>query len=81
MASSSSKHRGCLNKTNSFCYVCGEFTAKLKEGIFAGPQIREIQRNIVFDELLTPKELRAWEAFKSVCNGFLGNTRVANYKA
>ena len=26
MASSSSKHRGCLNKTNSFCYVCGEFT-------------------------------------------------------
>ena len=26
MASSSSKHRGCLNKTNSFCYFCGEFT-------------------------------------------------------
>ena len=26
MASSTSKCRGCLNKANSFCYVCGDFT-------------------------------------------------------
>ena len=26
MASSTSKCRGCLNKANSFCYVCGGFT-------------------------------------------------------
>ena len=26
MASSTSKCRGCLNKANSFCYVCGVFT-------------------------------------------------------
>ena len=26
MASSMSKYRGCLNKANSFCYVCGDFT-------------------------------------------------------
>ena len=26
MASSKSKCRGCLNKANSFCYVCGDFT-------------------------------------------------------
>ena len=26
MASSTSKCRGCLNKTNSFCYLCGDFT-------------------------------------------------------
>ena len=26
MASSTSKSRGCLNKANSFCYVCGDFT-------------------------------------------------------
>ena len=26
MASSMSKCRGCLNKANSFCYVCGDFT-------------------------------------------------------
>ena len=26
MASSTSKYRGCLNKANSFCYVCRDFT-------------------------------------------------------
>ena len=26
MASSTSKCRGCLNKANSFCFVCGDFT-------------------------------------------------------
>ena len=26
MASSTSKCRGCLNKANSFCYVCGDFS-------------------------------------------------------
>ena len=26
MASSTSKCRGCLNKANSFCHVCGDFT-------------------------------------------------------
>ena len=34
-----------------------------------------------FEELLNLKELRAWEAFKSVCSGFLGNTRVPDYQA
>ena len=26
MVSSTSKCRGCLNKANSFCYACGDFT-------------------------------------------------------
>ena len=34
-----------------------------------------------FEELLNLKELRAWEAFKSVCSGFLGNTRIPDYQA
>ena len=34
-----------------------------------------------FEELLNLEELRAWEAFKSVCSGFLGNTRVPDYQA
>ena len=50
--------------------------AKLKEGIFVGPQIREMLKDTDFGELLNLNELRAWEAFKSVCSGFLGNTRV-----
>ena len=53
--------------------------AKLKEGIFVGPQIREVLKDTDFEELLNLKELRAWEAFKSVCSGFLGNTRVPDY--
>ena len=59
----------------------GLSAAKLKEGIFVGPQIREVLKDTDFVELLNLKELRAWEAFKSVCNGFLGNTRVPDYQA
>ena len=53
--------------------------AKLKEGIFDGPQIWEVLKDTDFEELLNLKELRAWEVFKSVCIGFLGNTRIPDY--
>ena len=59
----------------------GLSAANLKEGIFVGPQIREALKDPDFEELLNLKELRAWEAFKSVCSGFLGNTRVPDYQA
>ena len=59
----------------------GLSAAKLKEGIFVGPQIREMLKDTDFEELLKLKELRAWEAFKSVRCGFLGNTRVPDYQA
>ena len=59
----------------------GHSAAKLKEGIFVGPQIPEELKDTDFEELLNLKELRAWEAFKSVCSGFLGNTRVPDYQA
>ena len=55
--------------------------AKLKEGIFVGSQIRGVLKDTDFEELLNLKELRAWEAFKSVCSGFLANTRVPDYQA
>ena len=54
----------------------GISAAKLKEGIFVGPQIWEVLKDTDFEELLNSKELRAWEAFKSVCSDILGNTRV-----
>ena len=59
----------------------GLSAAKLKEGIFVGPQIQEVLKDTDFEELLNLKELRAWEAFKSVCRGFLGNIRVPDYQA
>ena len=52
----------------------------MKEGIFVGPQIREVVKDTEFEELLTLKELRAWEAFKAVCNGFLGRHRAGDYE-
>ena len=58
----------------------GLSAAKLKEGIFVGP-IQEVLKDTDFEELLNLKELRAWEAFKSVCSGFLGNTRVPDHQA
>ena len=59
----------------------GLCAAKLKEGIFVGPQIREVLKDTDFEELLNLMELRAWEAFKSVWSGFLGNTSVPDYQA
>ena len=60
----------------------GLSAAKLDEGIFVGPQIREVLKDTDFEDLLALKELKlkAWEAFKSVCCGFLGNTRLPNYQ-
>ena len=55
--------------------------AKHKEGIFVGPQIIEVLKYTDFEELLNLKELRTSEAFKSVCSGFLGNTRGPDYQA
>ena len=64
----------------AFQHLCTVFlglsAGKLKEGIFVGPQNREVLKDTDFEERLNLKELRAWEAFKSVCRGFLGITRV-----
>lgn len=54
--------------------------AKIKEGIFVGPQIRKIMTDELFDNVLNEAELRAWSAFKSVVANFLGNVKADNYK-
>ena len=72
-----------MARPSNTCLLCapGLSAAKLKEGIFVGPQIREVLKETDFEELLNLKELSAWEAFKSVCNGFLRNIRVPDYQA
>lgn len=52
--------------------------AKLKEGIFIGPQIRLLMKNQNFDQKLNDKELCAWTSLKAVIEGFLGNHRAEN---
>lgn len=53
--------------------------AKLQEGIFIGPQIKNLMKTTNFEEIMTNLEKRTWISFKNVVNGFLGN-RIENYK-
>ena len=46
--------------------------AKIKKGVFVGPQIRKLVLNDQFDEILHGNELDAWISFKKVCKTFLG---------
>ena len=68
--------KGFKYLTDKFSYVSD---AKINEGIFVGPQIRELVKDEHFDELLDDVELRAWTALKAVIQNFLGNNIAPNY--
>jgi hypothetical protein len=53
--------------------------AKIKEGIFVGPQIRELINDEQFETQLNEVGKSAWQAFKNVMNSFLGNHKAENY--
>ena len=53
--------------------------AKIKEGIFIGPQIRDLLQDDQFEQTMNPLQLAAWKDFRAVCEGFLGNHRSRNY--
>jgi len=54
--------------------------AKLKEGIFIGPQIRDLIKDEYFDKFLQGDEKAAWDSFKFVVKGFLRNRGAQNYE-
>lgn len=54
--------------------------AKLKAGIFVGPEIRELICDKEFRNKLTSLELTAWDSFVQVVQNFLGNHRAENYE-
>jgi len=54
--------------------------AKIKEGVFVGPQIRKLFRDDMFNNLLQGEEEKAWDAFRLVSTNFLGNSKAENYK-
>ncbi|UYV60522.1 hypothetical protein LAZ67_1001408 [Cordylochernes scorpioides] len=54
--------------------------AKIKEGIFVGPQIRELQQDGNFQNSLNKVEAAAWNSFRNVCKNFLGSVKVENYR-
>ena len=51
----------------------------MKEGIFIGPQIRDLIKDKYFDKLQGDEKV-AWDSFKFVIKGFLGNRRAQNYE-
>jgi hypothetical protein len=62
----------CADKTGrGFEYVRNNFPnvsdAKVKEGIFIGPEIRELMQERQFDEVLNETERNAWLSFKRIC--------------
>jgi len=65
-----------------FQYVRSKFPnvsdAKIKEGIFLGPQIRELLQDKQFDEDRNETERNSWLSFKRICKDFLGNHKVAD---
>ncbi|GBM92845.1 hypothetical protein AVEN_72429-1 [Araneus ventricosus] len=54
--------------------------AKIKEGIFVGPQIRQLMKSPVFERKLIKKEAAAWTSFKELAKNFLGNHKAENYR-
>ena len=70
--------------TPAFRYLHEKFPglseAKIKEGIFVGPQIRELLKDDRFDNLLQGDAKQAWNSFRLVATNFLGNVRAENYK-
>ncbi|KYN15220.1 hypothetical protein ALC57_12553 [Trachymyrmex cornetzi] len=74
-----------LNKERDcFKYLVHKFPklsdAKVKEGIFEGPQIRSLIKDKTFEKTMTIDEKNAWVAFKKVIDGFLGNNKDPEYK-
>jgi hypothetical protein len=66
----------------AFTYLREKFPrlseAKLKEGIFIGPQIRELITEEYFDTLLQDDEMADLDSSKYVVKEFLGNRRAQN---
>lgn len=54
--------------------------AKINEGVFVGPQIRKILKDTNFGSTLSADEANAFESFRAVCSGFLGNCKSPDYE-
>jgi hypothetical protein len=67
-----------------FLYLQRKFprisNAKIKEGIFIGPQIAELMKDQDFERSLNESEKAAWRSFQKVVKIFLGNKKAKNYE-
>ena len=74
---------GLDKESSAFKYLQDFFPklseAKVKAGVFIGPQIKKIMECNEFPKKLTSKEKTAWNSFIAVVQGFLGNHKAENY--
>ena len=54
--------------------------AKVKGGIFTGPQIRVMLASLDLEQTMTVVERNAWEAFRLVATYLLGKNNCENYE-
>ena len=54
--------------------------AKMKGGIFTGPQIRQILDSEKLEDKMTTLERDAWQSYRNVVHGFLGRSKANNYE-
>lgn len=54
--------------------------AKIREGVFDGPQIKKLIQNKNFETYLSTDEAAAWTSFKLVVSDFLGNYKSPRYR-
>ena len=71
-------------ESEAFLYLRSAFPllsdAKIKEGIFVGPDIRRLLNSELFENLLNDVEKAAWLSFRNIVTSFLGNVKAPNYK-
>ena len=53
---------------------------KVKEGVFVGPQIRKLTKDMQFLSIMTNVEKKAWLSFAKVVSKFFGSTEDSDYK-
>jgi len=54
--------------------------AKVKAGIFTGPQIRQMLGSKELEDKMNDLEKDAWQSFCKVVHGFLGRNKADNYE-
>jgi len=68
---------------NAFLHLVEKFPrmteAKLKAGVFVGPQIRKLFHDDTFISKMLLVERNAWQSFKMVVDNFLGNNKDGDY--
>lgn len=73
-----------VRESPAFQYLFQKFPklseAKIKEGVFDGPQIRQLMRDQEFSNNMSEDEIKAWNNFIELKKNFFGNFKAQNHK-